>query len=263
MLPWGVQPLSRRKKTESESDAFPTKDGAVQPAIVVFGAAGAVGRAVVERFLDSTASTIFALDRRSVVGFTDQRVHTAVVDATSHAEVGAVAASIQAQGYLPEVLVNCQGLFSIQSFDDITADDWRLHQDVNLTSAFFSCQAFGRCMKEARFGAIVNIASGAGERGSPRPASHYAAAKGGLIAFSKSLARELLPHGVRVNVVSPGPLDTEMYGSTEDRQRAATQTPMGRLGDPHEIADVVDYLASPRASLIAGAIVRANGGLLI
>lgn len=232
-------------------------------ASIVVGAAGGVGARVVAALQASGESAVFALDQFPPQAPTPPGVEWRVVDATQSSEVDAVADELDSLDLRPDVLVNCQGLFRVVPFSEINDDEWSLLQRVNLTSVFFTCRAFGSRMVRAGRGSIVNVASGAGERGSPRTASHYAAAKGGVIAFSKSLARELTPSGVRVNVVSPGALDTEMYGSPADRAGSAKTMPLGRLGTPQEIADVVAFLSSDKASFIAGAVIRANGGSLI
>jgi NAD(P)-dependent dehydrogenase (short-subunit alcohol dehydrogenase family) len=111
----------------------------------------------------------------------------------------------------------------------------------------------------------VNIASTAGEYGSVSPAAHYAAAKGGVIAMTKSLAREVSPHGVRVNAVSPGPIDTAALGAVSDEAKAriGARTLFGRLGRPHEIAGACIYLLSPLSTFVTGHVLRVNGGSLL
>jgi NAD(P)-dependent dehydrogenase (short-subunit alcohol dehydrogenase family) len=120
-------------------------------------------------------------------------------------------------------------------------------------------------MLERGSGSIINFASTAGEYGSIRPSAAYAAAKGAVIAFTKSLAREVSPAGIRANCVSPGPIDTPMLQAATPEQRAiaASRTLLGRLGTPDDIAQAVRYLASDESSFITGDVLRVNGGSLL
>ena len=114
-------------------------------------------------------------------------------------------------------------------------------------------------------GSIVNFASTAGEYGSIRPAAHYAAAKGAVIALTKSLAREASPHGVRVNAISPGPTDTValLAATPEQKAAAGARTLFGRLGRPEEIAAGCVYLFSDMSSFVTGTVLQVNGGSLL
>jgi NAD(P)-dependent dehydrogenase (short-subunit alcohol dehydrogenase family) len=232
--------------------------------VIIVGAGGMVGQAVVRRFLETSDSTVFAIDVRFPAGsLSHPRVRERRVDATSRAALMGVRDEISGDGSAPAVLVNCQGRFSVENFDEIDIDSWNIHLAINLTSVFLATSLFAPAMKAAGRGAVVNVASGAGEMGSRRPASHYAAAKGGVIAFSKSVARELAPFGVRVNVVSPGPLDTDMYGDKSTRAAGAALTLVNRLGSAEEVADAILYLASPGAGFVIGEVLRVNGGVLL
>ena len=232
--------------------------------VIVVGAGGMVGQAVVRRFVETSDRTVFAIDVRFPTNsLSHPRVRERQVDATSKEALIGVRAEVAKDGLAPTVLVNCQGRFTIENFDDIEVDSWNTHLAINLTSVFLATSIFAPAMKAAGGGAVVNVASGAGEMGSRRPASHYAAAKGGVIAFSKSVARELAPFGVRVNVVSPGPLDTNMYGDESTRAAGASLTLVNRLGSAEEVADAIFYLASPGAGFVIGAVLRVNGGVLL
>jgi NAD(P)-dependent dehydrogenase (short-subunit alcohol dehydrogenase family) len=241
------------------------EDGRAAGPIVVVGAAGAVGAAVVRRFLRSTPGAVIAIDRvpMSAELAGHDRVCARVADATSHQALREIGDELRRAGTPPAVLVNCQGLFTVEKFDSISAQSWHRHLDANLTSVFYATSVFVPMMKQAGAGTVVNIASGAGERGSVRPASHYAAAKGGLIAYSKSLAIELAPFGVRVNVVSPGALDTPMFGSVEERRKSAGRSLLNRLGSADDVAAAVEFLASERAGYILGAVLSVSGGAVI
>jgi NAD(P)-dependent dehydrogenase (short-subunit alcohol dehydrogenase family) len=229
---------------------------------VVFGAAGGVGRAVVDALIVEGAK-VAAADLR--LASDSLGALAAEVDATDAVAVKEFADSVERRLGPASVLVNCQGLFEMASCEDISDEAWYRVIDSNLTSIFLTARAFTPAMRRLKRGVLVNIASTAGEYGSIRPAAHYAAAKGGVIAFSKSLARELAPDRIRVNVVSPGPLDTPMLGALtrEAKQEIAERCPLGRLGVPDDVAKAILYLVSPDASWVTGHVLRVNGGSLI
>lgn len=165
-----------------------------------------------------------------------------------------------------DVLINCAGIFDSKPIEDISSAMLERTLGINLKGTFLMCQAaFLLMRKHAIAGSIVNIASTAGEYGSISPASHYAASKGGVIALSKSLAREGAKDRIRVNVVSPGPLDTPMtnIASADQRSLIGERTLLGRVGTPEDIGNGVLFLASSVSSWITGEVLRVNGGSLI
>jgi NAD(P)-dependent dehydrogenase (short-subunit alcohol dehydrogenase family) len=164
-----------------------------------------------------------------------------------------------------EVLVNVAGQFKITDFVGSKPPDWSEMITANLLTAIVACRCVLPGMVEAEKGAIVNFASTAGEYGSIRPAAVYAAAKAGVIGFTKSLAREVSPAGVRVNAISPGPVDTPALqaATPADRAAAAARTLVGRLGLPRDIAEGVLYLASDASSFVTGTVLQVNGGSLL
>jgi len=141
-------------------------------------------------------------------------------------------------------------------------EDWNAILDTNLTSVYRTSKAVMRGMMKARKGRIVNIASVVGVTGNPGQAN-YAAAKAGIIAFSKSLAKEIGSRGVTVNVVAPGFIDTDMTRALPDSAREALvgQIALGRLGEPADIARAVAFLAGPAGSYITGETLHVNGGM--
>jgi 3-oxoacyl-[acyl-carrier protein] reductase len=160
------------------------------------------------------------------------------------------------------LLVNNAGITRDQLLMRMKDDDWQAILDTNLTSVYRTCKAVMRGMMKARKGRIVNIASVIGLTGNPGQ-SNYAAAKAGIIAFSKSLAREIGSRGITVNVVAPGFIDTDMTRSLpeESKQALLGQIALGRLGAPEDIAQAVLFLASPAASYITGETLHVNGGM--
>lgn len=239
---------------------------------LVVGAAGGIGSAVCRRLsrrgyqlalVDLSRDSLGALE--AALHREGSRVLARSLDASSADVVIEFVAEAESTLGPVDVLVNCNGLFRIQPIATTTDSMWSEAINANLTSVFVSCREVAPRMVQRGRGSIINIASAAGEMGSVRPAAHYAAAKGGVIAFSKSLAREVSPHGVRVNVVSPGPIDTSMLQLTADAKsdRARVGTLLGRIGQPDEVASAIEFLAGEGATFITGAVVRVNGGALL
>ena len=160
------------------------------------------------------------------------------------------------------ILVNNAGITRDQLLMRMKDEDWQAILDTNLSSVYRTSKAVMRGMMKARKGRIVNIASVVGVTGNPGQ-SNYAAAKAGIIAFSKSLAREIGSRGITVNVVAPGFIDTDMTRAlTEDQRQALLgQIALGRLGAPDDIAQAVLFLASPAAAYITGETMHVNGGM--
>ena len=168
-----------------------------------------------------------------------------------------------------DILVNMAGVFHVAPIEEIGDDDWARMIGVHLTGTFLMCRAFVPAMAARGFGAVVNTASIFALRGQAE-ATSYAAAKGGIIGFSKALAREKAADGVRVNVVAPGPVDTPFFrGAFEDADIEAVMSdraqiiPMGRIGDPADVAGVVAFLLGDDARHMTGQVVTVDGGELM
>jgi len=166
-----------------------------------------------------------------------------------------------------DILVNNAGsLVERQRILELTEERWNDIMALNLTSAVLCSQAVAGSMIERKAGAIINIVSIAGRNGGGPGAGAYATAKGGLITFTKSLAKELAPHGVRVNAVSPGVIDTpfhEVFSTPEMIKNFVAAIPMGRTGTSEECATVIAFLASGAAAYVAGETIEVNGGQLM
>lgn len=167
-----------------------------------------------------------------------------------------------------DVFVNNAGIAQFKPFLELTEEDWDKTINVNLRGYFLCAQAAAKQMKEQGGGKIVNIASVAmGQVGLGfQTLAHYSASKGGIVAMTETLAGELSPYGIRVNAVAPGMIGTPMISSIENdpQQREATlnKIPMGRVGEPQEITNVVMFLASDDSSYMTGSTVVADGGWL-
>jgi 3-oxoacyl-[acyl-carrier protein] reductase len=186
-------------------------------------------------------------------------------DVTNLAAVETLVARLMADYGRIDILVNNAGIFSRRAVVEMSDDEWTHVLQTNLFSAFYCSRAVLPSMIAAQSGAIINIASIAGQRGSAYHA-HYAAAKGGLLAFTRSLAREVIQHNIRVNAVAPGRIDTAMLGQEANETELArwrADTPARRLGTPDEVAAAVLFLASPASSYVVGETLAVNGGLLM
>jgi len=161
-----------------------------------------------------------------------------------------------------DVLVNNAGLTRDGLLARMSDDDWRTVIDTNLSSVFYTCRAVTRPMMKKRGGSIVNISSVVGVHGNWGQ-TNYAASKAGIIGFTKSLARELGSRNVRANVVAPGYVKTQLTDVLPEEATAAMlkNTPLGRLGEPEDVAGAVRFLCSDEASFITGEVILVDGGL--
>lgn len=184
------------------------------------------------------------------------------LDVTDGAAVEALIEAIGKEFGAIGILVNNAGITRDQLLMRMKDEDWQAILDTNLTSVYRTSKAVMRGMMKARKGRIISIASVIGLTGNPGQAN-YAAAKAGIIAFSKSLAREIGSRGITVNVVAPGFIDTDMTRALPQAQREALlgQIALGRLGEARDIAEAVAFLASPAAGYITGETLHVNGGM--
>lgn len=240
-----------------------------QKAAIVTGASRGIGRAIALRFAEEGACV--GLIARSVERLEalkeeiEGRGGTAVVAPAdiSHREqiVGAVDRCEKEFGRV-DILVNNAGITRDNLAIRLSADDWEDVIKTNLNGAFFASQAVLRTMMRQRAGCIINMSSIIGLNGNAGQAN-YAAAKAGLIALTKSLAKELGSRGVRVNAVAPGFVETDMTaGLSEDVKKAALEAiPLRRFGTPEDIANACVFLASDQASFITGHVLIVDGGM--
>jgi len=166
-----------------------------------------------------------------------------------------------------DILVNNAGsLIERLRILELTEERWDEVIDLNLKSAFLCCRAVAASMMQRKTGAIVNVSSIAGRTGGALGSIHYSTAKGGIITFTKGLAKELAPFGVRVNAVSPGVIDTryhEQFSTPEMMKGYVSGIPLGRVGTPDEVAEVICFLASAASSYLAGETIEINGGMFM
>jgi len=234
---------------------------------LVTGASRGIGAAIADTLAAHGAKVVGTATSDSGAAAIGERLsaHGGVGRALNVTDGAAVEALIDntAKEFGPiSILVNNAGITRDQLLMRMKDEDWQIILDTNLTSVYRTSKAVMRGMMKARKGRIINIASVIGLTGNPGQ-SNYAAAKAGIIAFSKSLAREIGSRGITVNVVAPGFIDTDMTKALPEEQRTALlgQIALGRLGAPDDIAQAVLFLASPTAAYVTGETLHVNGGM--
>lgn len=238
--------------------------------IVVTGAGGGMGKAITEKLLAEGARVVgLDLKEESMAEQDHAQFQARAVNILEESSVAAVFAEVyEAHGRL-DGLVNAIGMAqSAAPIEEVTVELWHQLMDVNVTSLFLTSKEAAKYMKKQQSGSIVTIASISAVR--PRPGLQaYIASKGAAESFSRALAIELAPAGIRVNTVHPGPTDTGMLGQftaagadVDATKKAvfADSVPMGRLVEPADIADSIAYLISDRAAMVTGAVLHVDGG---
>jgi len=237
---------------------------------LVTGASRGIGRAIAIRLAqegcdvavnyntspeaaDDVVGAIKALEREAIA------VHG---DVSSPEQVEAMTAEAVEELGEVDILVNNAGIHQHLKSWEMTPEDWQRVIDVNLTGTYLTSRLIGPGMADRGWGRIVNISSVVAMSGTDHEA-HYAASKAGLHGLTKSLALELSPRGVTVNAVAPGWIRTDMTADAteEEMAEAMREVPLGRIGEPEEIAAVVAYLVSPEASYVTGQVLHVNGGM--
>jgi len=233
---------------------------------LVTGASRGIGAAIADMLANSGARVFgtatsetgaAAISGRGVEGLTGL-----ALDVNDSDGISATLSEITTQASAPTILVNNAGVTRDQLLMRMSEDDWDTVLDTNLRSVYRLSKACLRGMMKARTGRIISIASVIGSMGNAGQAN-YAAAKAGMMGFSRSLAREVGSRGITVNVVAPGFIDTDMTRELNEAQREAmlNDIPLKRLGEATDIAAAVSFLASPAAAYITGQTIHVNGGM--
>ncbi|HEY5776470.1 MAG TPA: 3-oxoacyl-ACP reductase FabG [Xanthomonadales bacterium] len=235
---------------------------------LVTGASRGIGAAIADK-LAAQGARVFgtatsesgatAISGRNVDGLTGLVLNVNDVD-----HISSVLAEISSLAAAPTILVNNAGVTRDQLLMRMSEEDWETVIDTNLRSVYRLSKACLRGMMKARQGRIISISSVVGSMGNAGQAN-YAAAKAGMMGFSRSLAREVGSRGITVNVVAPGFIDTDMTRELNETQREAMlkDIPLNRLGEAIEIAEAVSFLASPSAAYITGQTLHVNGGMYV
>jgi 3-oxoacyl-[acyl-carrier protein] reductase len=236
---------------------------------LVTGASRGIGRAIAVELGRLGARVIGTATSESGARAIDEYLGAAqihgrgvVLDVANAASVEACFKDVDGREGTPTILVNNAGVTRDGLLMRMSADDWQTVIETDLSAVYRTCKAVMRGMMKARRGRIINIASVVGVMGNAGQAN-YAAAKAGMIGFTKSLAREVGSRGITVNVVAPGFIVTDMTDALGEAARSALlgQVPLGRLGAAEDIAHAVAFLASPQAGYITGETLHVNGGM--
>lgn len=238
-------------------------------AAIVTGAARGIGKAVAAALADRGAGvTVVDIDAQGALATAEEigaNALTIACDVTDSRAVDAMAKTVMAQFGQIDILVNNAGICERGAVEELTGGQWDRLMAINLKGPFLVSRAVVPYMKAQHYGRIINIGSIAGKMGGLMVGAHYTASKGGVLAMTKGLARELAPWGITVNAVCPSMVDTDIARMFEDREIAGylSAVPMGRLATPGDVAAAVLYLASEAASYVTGEVLDVNGGILM
>jgi 3-oxoacyl-[acyl-carrier protein] reductase len=233
---------------------------------LVTGASGGIGAAIARALHAQGAAVVLSGTRRdaldTLAGELGERAFVCPADLRDAGAADALAAAAEAAAGPLSILVNNAGLTRDMLALRMKDEDWQAVIDVDLSAPFRLARAVMRGMLKRRAGRIIQISSVVGATGNPGQAN-YAAAKAGLVGMSKALAQEVASRGITVNVVAPGFIETPMTDALNDAQRAKLleAIPLGRMGQPADVAAAVVYLASDAAGWVTGATLHVNGGM--
>ncbi|HGJ5874301.1 MAG TPA: 3-oxoacyl-ACP reductase FabG [Arsenophonus apicola] len=233
---------------------------------LVTGASRGIGRSIAELLAERGAKVIGTATSeegaKAISSYLGDKGKGYVLNVTDTESIDTTLSKIREEFGEIDILVNNAGITSDNLLLRMKKEEWNKVIDTNLTSIFSLSKAIMRSMMKKRYGRIISVGSVIGTMGNIGQ-GNYAAAKAGVIAFSKSLAREVATRGITVNVVSPGFIETDMTRALTDEQQAGilANVPVGRLGDAKEIASAVAFLASDEAAYITGETLHVNGGM--
>ena len=234
--------------------------------VLVSGASRGIGRAIAEAFVAKGAKVVGTATSQSgaeaISAYLGDAGCGLVLNVTSPESIESLFAAIKEKFGEVDILINNAGITRDNLLMRMKDDEWQDIIDTNLTSLYRLSKPVLRAMMKKRYGRIINIGSVVGTMGNAGQ-TNYAAAKAGLIGFTKSLAREVASRGITVNAVAPGFIETDMTHALTEEQRGGilSQVPANRLGDPKEIAAAVLFLASDEAAYVTGETLHVNGGM--
>ncbi len=233
--------------------------------ILITGASRGIGYATARLFASKGWNTAvnYCHTAETAIALSEQYPNVLPIraDVSSRSEVEAMTEQVFWEFGKIDVLVNNAGIAQQKLFTDITDEDWARMFDINVKGAFYCCRAVLPKMISRKAGKIINVSSVWGEKGASCEV-HYSASKAALIGFTKALAKEEGLSGITVNCVTPGVIDTDMNGhlNAETLSALREDTPLGRLGAPQDVAQMIYFLASDAADFITGQIIGVNGG---
>lgn len=236
-------------------------------AAVVTGGASGIGAATVDQFVDDDMYDLVAaldVDDALKERYADEPgVEPFEVDVSDFEAVHDIVDAVEVEADI-DALVNCAGISRYHWIGELEPEEWHKVVDVNLSGQYYLAHAVGPRMYERERGYIVNISSGAGQRGSVSGGVHYSASKAGIFGFTKGLAKQLAPH-VRVNCIVPGLMDTPLTTDSglwteEELEAVKEDIPLGELGDPDTAARVIHFLCGDGAEYMTGSVVNVDGG---
>ena len=247
-------------------DIFTIKDRVA----VVTGATRGIGRVIAIKLAEAGAKVAVlgrdenkANNVKAEIKKLGGKAEVFLGDISDDKECKRIADEVNARFGQLDILVNCAGALTSTKVDDSSRAEWDKILGVNLTGTFFMIQSALPYLRKSRAGRIINISSNAGRMGGYANSQSYTASKGGVIAITKGIARQLAPDNITVNVVCPGTTKTEMSKLYDDEttKRLIGRIPLGRLGKPEDTAAAVCFFASEEAGFITGAILDVNGGM--
>jgi 3-oxoacyl-[acyl-carrier protein] reductase len=239
--------------------------------VIVTGGSRGIGRAIAFRFADEKPKLVLlhhdpddSVAKETLDRLADQGVQGEAhrIDVSNRGDVDRLFKDVLARFGRVNVLINNAGIMKDGLLMRMSEDDWDLVLRVNLKGVFNCTQAVIRSMIKERSGRVVNISSVVGQMGNAGQ-TNYAASKAGIMGFTKSLAREVAARGITVNAVAPGYINTEMTSSLPDKVKEAfmQQIPLGRVGEPEDVAEAVHWLCSDGSRYVTGQVIHVNGGL--
>ena len=230
---------------------------------LVTGASRGIGRAAANKLSETGFNVIgTATSQKGVDKINQKGMHGLILNLNDKKSIAALWENIIDNFNCVDILVNNAGITKDNIIVRMSVDEWEEVINIHLNATFYMCQRATKLMMKNRFGRVINISSTSATIGN-RGQSNYAAAKAGIEAFTRTLAREFGSRGITANNIAPGFIDTDMTSFLSEKERANIQKdiPLNRFGKPEEVADLINFLASDEASYITGQTIHLNGGL--